>query len=354
MLKVRSLIKFVVVLVMLAFAVWIFYNKRSFIDKFLDKYIYKNKYEVVISAEPTVKGDYDVATSTNRESVVNKYNFPVANYTPTRKPQALDLNVWRAHASVILDAESGTILHYENGKEERQIASLTKIMTAVLVIENIKDLDNEIVTIDEEAVYADGTKIGCPSSGNCIGNRLKIGEKISARSLLKAMLMNSANDSAIALGKHIAGTQDKFAQMMNDRAREMGLKNTNFCTASGLEIEGREKECYSSAYDIARIAAFSMRYKTIWDTFVIRDTKVYSADETISHDIMNTNRLLDEMPECLGTKTGFTPLAGKSLMLAAEDKTKKHKIIAVVLNDPYMWEDIKEMTHWAFDSYVWQ
>lgn len=351
--KGRFLIKIIILAVLLAFAIWIFYNKKSFIDKYFGQYFYKSENKISISAEPTVKGEYDSNTSCG-DSVVNKYNFPVANYTPVKKEQSGELSIPRAHASVILDADSGVILHFENGKEERQIASLTKIMTAVLVAENIKDLENEVVTIDEDAVYADGTKIGCPSSGNCIGTRLKIGEKISAMSLLKAMLMNSANDSAIALGKHIGGTEEKFAQMMNEKARELGLKNTNFCTASGLEIDGKEKECYSSAYDIARIAAFSMRYKIIWDTFKIRDTKVFSVDGTISHDIMNTNRLLDEMPECLGTKTGFTPLAGKSLMLAAEDKTKKHRIIAVILNDPYMWEDIREMVYWSFNSYIWQ
>lgn len=335
----------------LIFLAWFSYEGSLIV---FNKFFKDNESGVNEELVPMVKGESDEKDESREVSLVKKHNFPLASYIPIKKADASEIDIFRAHASVILDADSGTILYYKNGKEERQIASLTKIMTAVLVAEKINDLDKEIVTIDEEAVYADGTKIGCPSSGNCIGTRLKIGEKISAKALLKAMLMNSANDSAIALSKHIAGTQEKFAEMMNDRAKELGLKNTNFCTASGLEIDGKEDECYSSAYDIARIAAFSMRYKVIWDTFKIPDTTVYSADGKISHDIMNTNRLLDEMPECLGTKTGFTPLAGKSLMLAAEDKTKKHRIIAVVLNDPYMWEDIREMANWAFNSYVWQ
>lgn len=351
MLKKKASVKLLVLLVIFVLLGGTFYYGKSFVKK----HILKNEsVGVEKPLEPMVKGESDTKTSSNGESLVTKHNFPVATYNPIKKEEANELNVWRAHSSVILDADSGTILHYNNGKEERQIASLTKIMTAVLVVENIKDLENEVVTIDEDAVYADGTKIGCPSSGNCISTRLKIGEEISAMSLFKAMLMNSTNDAAIALGKHIGGTEEKFAQMMNDRAKEMGLKNSHFCTASGLEIDGRESECYSSAYDIARIAAFSMQYKVIWETFRIRDTVIYSMDGKIAHDIMNTNRLLDEMPECLGTKTGFTPLAGKSLMLAAQDKTKKHRIVAVVLNDPYMWEDIKEMAHWAFNSYEWQ
>ena len=327
------------------------YKKEIIQTKYFSKY--KNQENIQLP-EPSVKGDYDAKVAISNESVINKHSFPVASYTPIKKSEAVNLRVWRAHASVILDVDSGTILHFENGKEERQIASLTKIMTAVLVAENIKDLENEIVTIDEEAVYADGTKIGCPSSGNCVSTRLKIGEKISAMSLFKAMLMNSTNDAAIALSKHIGGTQEKFAEMMNDKAKELGLKNTNFCTASGLEIDGKEEECYSSAYDIARIAAYSMRYKVIWDIFKIPNEKICSLDGTLTHDIINTNKLLGTMPECLGTKTGFTPLAGKSLMLGAEDNTKKHKIIAVVLDDEYMWEDIREMVYWAFDSHIWQ
>ncbi len=307
----------------------------------------------IFSENSAVKGDYD-NRSIEKENMVSKYSFPVPVYKPIKKKNASNLVIPNAHAAVILDAESGTLLYYQNGEKQRQIASLTKLMTAILVMENIKDLDKEVVTIDGEAVYIEGTKIGCPRSGYCISNRLKIGEKISARSLLMAMLMNSANDSATALGKHIAGSQKKFAEMMNKRAKEMGLKNSHFCTPSGLEIDGHEDECYSSAYDVARIAAYSMRYKTIWNIFKTPGTKIYSIDGKRSHTIFNTDRLLGEMPNCLGTKTGFTPLAGKSLMLAAIDKAGKHKIIAVVLNDPYRWRDARNMIEWAFASYEWQ
>jgi D-alanyl-D-alanine carboxypeptidase len=301
-----------------------------------------------------VKGEMDVKTSSEPDVLFSKYNLPVPVYTPVRKKGFNDLVIPTAHASVIIDVDSGTILHYEDGEEERQIASLTKIMTAVLVVENIDDLENEEVTIDEEAVYVEGTRIGCPRSGYCIGNRLKVGEVISAKELLKAMLMNSANDAALALGKHIGGTQENFAKMMTAKAKEIGLKNSSFCTASGLEITGEEYRCYSSAYDIARVAAYSMKYKEIWDTFRIPSATIYSCDNEISHDIMNTNAVLETMPECLGAKTGFTPLAGKSLMMGAIDKTKRHRIVVVLLDDPYRWVDAKEMVEWAFDSHEWK
>lgn len=345
----KATIKIAVVLLVAIVCIFIFYGHNFSIGK--DDMTSSGK---IFSENLAVKGDYDINKNSKKESMISKYSFPVPIYVPIKKKKSSNLVVPNAHASVILDVESGTLLHYQNGEKQRQIASLTKLMTAILVMENIKDLDKEVVTIDREAVYIEGTKIGCPRSGYCTSNRLKIGEKISVRSLLMAMLMNSANDSATALAKHIAGSQKNFAEMMNKKAKEMGLKNSHFCTPSGLEIDGHEDECYSSAYDVARMAAYSMRYKTIWNIFKMPGTKIYSTNGKRSHTIFNTDRLLGEMPNCLGTKTGFTPLAGKSLMLAAVDKTGKHKVIAVVLNDPYRWRDARNMVEWAFASFEWQ
>lgn len=275
-------------------------------------------------------------------------------YQPVRKEGVKDLTVSGAHASVIIDADSGTVFHYNEGRAERQIASLTKLMTAVLVMENVKNLDEE-VTIDEEPVYADGTKIGCPRSGFCNGQRLKIGEKVTVKSLLRAALLNSANDAAIALGKYVAGSQDEFANMMNEKAKELGLSDTHFCTPSGLEIEGHEKECYSSAYDIARIAAYSLRYADIWKNYNSPDElEITSADGKIEHAILNTVSNIGQIPNAIGGKTGFTPLAGYSLLVVAADPNLKHKVVAVVLDDATRWDDVKKMTEWAFNSYEWK
>lgn len=289
------------------------------------------------------------------ESIIPEKILPTPpRYQPVRKEGIGDFFVPNAHAALILDAESGTILHYQDGKERRQIASLTKLMTAVLVMERVKNLD-ELVTIDEDSIYVDGTKVGCPRSGYCTSQRLKIGEKISARNLLKAMLMNSANDSATALGKHIGGSVDEFVGLMNQRAKEMGLGDTNFCTPSGLETPGKEETCYSSAYDIARIASQALKYEEIWEIFKLpSNTIVASADGEIEHTLLNTDMILDEMPNMLGGKTGFTPMAGYSLLIATQDETKKHTIINVLLDDPYRWNDIKKMTDWAFSSHNWQ
>ncbi len=273
-------------------------------------------------------------------------------FQPHRRDFAPRLSVPTAHASVILDAATGQELYGQNQHVRRQVASLTKLFTSLLVVERVKDLD-EIVVIDAEAVYAPGTRVGCPRSGFCNGVRLQVGEKISVRNLLQATLMNSANDAAIALSKHIGGSQAGFVEMMNARADELGLTNTHFCTASGLEIDGEEARCYSTAADMARIAAVALDHKILWDMMQMEKTFISSQDGTLIHEIFNTDQLLGSMPNLVGTKTGFTPLAGYSLLAVATHPNGEHPVIAVVLNDPYRWDSIRSMFSWSFQAYDW-
>ena len=275
-------------------------------------------------------------------------------FQPVRNAEMPDLAIPTAHAFVVVDADTGKILAGSHETNRRQIASLTKMMTAILAMEKIEDLD-EPIEISEEEVYIEETKIGCPRSGYCISPRLKIGEKISARSLLQAMLINSANDAAVALGKHISGSQEKFADLMNQKAQQMGLTNTHFCTPSGLEPNGRESECYSSAADIAHIAAYSMRFDTIWNMFDYpNNCEINSCDGQTSHTLLNTDVAMSDIPGAMGAKTGFTPAAGYSLLLGASDSSKLHRVVVVVLDDPYRWQDIRMTITWTFEAYSWE
>ena len=276
-----------------------------------------------------------------------------SEFMPEMKPGSKDIKLF-AGSSVAIDADSGTLLHYDNGRKRAQIASLTKMMTATLAVENIKDLDNEVVTIPLEALHVDGTVVGCPTSVFCNGERLHAGEKVKAIDLLKVMLLNSANDSATALGIHIAGSADKFVDMMNAKAQSLGLQDTHFCTPSGLEIDGKEDQCYSSAYDIGRIAAASLKYSLIWDIMRTTDGTFTSIDGKYTHQMKNTDLLLGAIPNCLGGKTGFTPMAGKSLMLGSVDPAGKHRVISVILNDENRWDDMKKLTDWVFANYQWK
>ena len=275
-----------------------------------------------------------------------------ATFQPILREYAPRLSVPTAHASVIMDAESGQVLYARNADDRRQIASLTKLFTALIVVERVQDLETA-VTIDEEAVYSEGTRIGCPRSGYCPGVRFEVGERLTVRDLLKAALMNSANDAAIALGKHLGGTQEGFARIMNERAAELGLADSLFCTPSGLEIDGEENRCYSSAQDIATIASVALQHDILWEIMKIEKASITSIDGRLTHEVFNTDQLIGSMPNLVGTKTGFTPLAGYSLLAVATDPSGEHPVIAVVLNDPYRWPIVQSMFDWSFESFDW-
>ncbi len=287
------------------------------------------------------------------EPLVSESRDLATNFQPQLKEYSPNFSIISAHASVIVDADSGKVLYARNADEKRQIASLTKLFTATIVMERIKNLD-ELVTIDEEAVYSEGTRVGCPRSGFCNGVRLKPGEQLSVRNLLKAALMNSANDAAVALGKHIGKTQDGFAAIMNTRAGELGLANSHFCTPSGLEPDGRESECYSSAADVAKIATHALDFPELWEIMRLEKETLTSADGRYKHDIFNTDQLLGQFPHLIGTKTGFTPLAGYSLLAVATDPSGHHRVVAVVLDDQSRWQSIRSMFDWSFQAFSWR
>lgn len=313
------------------------------------------KGEEVLGDSETAKsdpGDYGLGKDSLQNCNLFPLDMPASEYIPVRKKSSVDMKLW-AGSSVVLDVDSGTILHYDNGRKRTQIASLTKIMTAIIVLEKIKDLDEE-VAITQEALMVPGTVVGCPTSVFCNGNRMYRGEKVKAINLLKAMLLNSANDAATALAIHISGSEKSFVRGMNEKAKALGLQDTNFCTASGLEIDGQEDQCYSSAYDIARISVESLKNDLIWDIMRIPEGKFYSADGKYMHELKNTDLLLSSIPNCLGGKTGFTPMAGKSLLLGSVDPSEKHKVIAVVLNDENRWEDMRKLINWVFESHEWK
>jgi len=319
-------------------------------DILAEKFLISDKDETNAISVKGAKFDFDEAYNDNitfESLVIRDPDAPI-------KREDYGKFYAQAQAAVVIDVKTNTILHYQNAKKRRAIASLTKVMTAILVIENIKDLKSEIVTIDEDAVYEDGTKIGCPNGSFCSATRLQVGEKISAWSLFQAMIMNSTNDAAVALAKHISGSEEKFAKMMNVKVRELGLEDTHFCNPSGLDEETNPGGCYSSAYDLARIAAYSLRYDKIWDTMRVSTAEIFSADGKIKHHIGNTDRLLEQMPNCLGGKTGFTYEAGKCLMSAATDPNGKDiQVIGVILDDSYRWQDMKSMLTWSFQAYQW-
>lgn len=215
-----------------------------------------------------------------------------------------------ARIGLIFDRNSKTILYEKNGQKQVPMASTTKIMTAIIVLENA-DL-KEVVTIDKKAAGTGGSRLG-----------LKVNDKITVHDLLYGLMLKSGNDTAVALAVHVGGSVEGFSKMMNEKAQKMGWRNSHFVTPHGLDAEGH----YTTAYELACMADYALQIPKFKE---IVATKQYTA--TINGrpiTISNTNELLGVLDGVYGVKTGFTNGANRCLVTSC--KRGKLDIITVVL-----------------------
>lgn len=238
-----------------------------------------------------------------------------------------------AKGMVVIEGNSGDVLYSKNENLELPMASTTKIVTAIVAIENSSDLDEKFV-ISEKAIGIEGTSI-----------YLKSGEKLSLRELLYGLILASGNDCAIAIAEHIAGL-DNFVGLMNEFASNLGLKHTNFKNPHGLDEDGH----YTSAYDLSIMTAYALKnpiFREIVSTerMVIEKNDLYQA-----RYLKHKNRLLFTDENCIGVKTGFTDNAGRCLVNAHEENGLQ--IISVVLNCQPMFEECDRLTKLAMSEYM--
>ena len=239
--------------------------------------------------------------------------------------------------SALLIHPSGEILFEKNPHEKRNPASVTKIMTMLLVMEAIERGDlkmTDMVTGSEHARSMGGTQIW-----------LEVGEQLSVSDMLKCVAVASANDCAVALGEHLAGTEEAFAAMMNERAAQLGMNDTHFVNASGLDAEGH----VTSAYDIAMMSVELMKHEKIFEyTTIWMDTIRGGKSE-----LTNTNKMLKSYDGMIGLKTGFTK--GSGYCISAVAKRGTMELIAVVLGAPTIaarTADASAMLNYGFASYT--
>ncbi len=240
-------------------------------------------------------------------------------------------------SAIAFDAETDFVLYEKKSKEKMPIASLTKIMTALVALENNK-LD-DVVTISESAFNTGERKEG-----------LAVGEKIKLDDLFKIMLVSSNNIAASALAEHTSGNENNFVDLMNKKAKELGLKDTVFYNPTGLD---QENENVSTAYDIAQLVDYSLDKPLIWEYSKIQNATLNSLDGKIIHRIKNTNLLVGKLENIIGGKTGFTDEAGGCLVLIAFNPEKKSRIITVVLNANDRFLQTEKLMNWVFGSYRW-
>lgn len=237
-----------------------------------------------------------------------------------------------AQASSIIDVESERIVYEQNGDRRMPIASLTKVMTAIVAIEH-GNLSDE-VTVGPKAYGVEGSSI-----------YLQLGEKISLNHLLYGLMLRSGNDAAMAIAEHVGGSVEGFVYLMNEKAKALGLKNTQFQNPHGLDEEGH----YSSANDLARLAAYALKNETFQE---IAKTKVKTAPhpkEKWDRKWINKNKMLQMYEGADGVKTGYTKQAQRTLITSATRGGQQ--FAAVTLNDRDDWQDHRRMLDYAFEHY---
>ena len=215
-----------------------------------------------------------------------------------------------ARIGLIFDRNSKTIMFEKNGGKQVPMASTTKIMTSIVVLENANLSD--VVTIEKKAAGTGGSRLG-----------LKLNDKITVHDLLYGLMLESGNDAAVALAIHVGGSIQGFSDLMNEKAKEMGLKNSHFVTPHGLDEEGH----YTTAYELACMADYALQIPKFKE---IVSTKNYNVTiNGVSRAISNTNELLGNLDGVYGVKTGFTNGANRCLVTAC--KRGNLDIITVVL-----------------------
>ncbi|MBI2453326.1 D-alanyl-D-alanine carboxypeptidase [Candidatus Peregrinibacteria bacterium] len=241
-----------------------------------------------------------------------------------------------ARAAITVDVESGAILYEKNKNEKLPMASITKLILAVIIAEK-ENLSNTVV-VSSEAAKIPGSKIW-----------LNSGEKLLVRDLLKAILIHSANDAAYALAQYHARTEKTFVEQMNNKALFLGLKNTHFTNVVGFDQEGN----YSTTQDLSLLAIYAYKNPIIREYASLGKTIITSQDGKVTHELIPTNQIIGGEFKIVGLKTGNTEQAGPSFISIALGPGTSHPVVSVILNSPNRFEETKKILKWTYDSFVW-
>ncbi|MCI8347294.1 MAG: D-alanyl-D-alanine carboxypeptidase [Bacilli bacterium] len=235
-------------------------------------------------------------------------------------------------SSIVMDIDSGRILYSNNKDDTRLIASITKIMTSVIAIENAKL--NTTYTAKEEILKMYGTSI-----------YLEYNEKMSLKNLLYGLMLRSGNDAAVVIANNVCKDEKEFVKLMNQKAQQLGMKNTSFSNSHGLDEETKN---YSSAYDMALLSSYAYKNHSIYRK--ITKTKRYEVStKNKSYLWYNRNKLLGDYEYCTGGKNGYTPSAGRTLVTTSEKDNLR--LTVVTLDDPNEYITHKNLYEYIYSQY---
>ncbi|MBQ4521476.1 MAG: D-alanyl-D-alanine carboxypeptidase [Lachnospiraceae bacterium] len=257
---------------------------------------------------------------------------------PETEESAQEPNNLYAKSALLMDAVSKRVLFEKNGYEVMPMASTTKIMTCIYVLEN-SDLD-QIVTVSSNACNQPKVRLG-----------MKEGEQYILKDLLYALMLESYNDCAVAIAEHVSGDVFAFCEEMTNKAKDIGAYDTNFVTPNGLDA----KDHYTTAYDLALITCYALKNPQFLEIINTPNYDFYEKTKGNKKTVYNRDAFLTQYEGAIGVKTGFTANAGYCFVGAAkrEDKT----LVSVVLasgwppNKNYKWEDTKKLMNYGFTEY---
>lgn len=252
---------------------------------------------------------------------------------PLKKEEMLEPGYLSARARIAVDVNSQTILYEHNSDLKLPIASLTKLMTAYIILQ--ENDPESVVVVSPNAAATEGSSMDLLS-----------GETITVKNLLYGLLIESGNDAAVALAEHNAGNEDAFVEKMNHTAKQLGLEHSHFSNATGLDYG----EGFSTTRDLALLSAYLLKDDTIRAITELKSTEVQSTTGQI-HKLQNTNVLLGELG-IKGLKTGRTPAAGECLITLAENPSG-NEILTVVLGSGNRFADTRTLVDWIYRAYIW-
>ena len=244
---------------------------------------------------------------------------------------ASDLPEISAKSAVVISADTGEIVFEKNPYQKLPMASTTKIMTSILALEY--GASEQYFTVTDEMISVEGSSIG-----------LLPDDKISIKTLVKGMLLESGNDAANSVANIVGGTIPDFVALMNYKAKEIGMNSTSFETPSGLDGENH----YSTAFDMAILGAYAIKNPVFRQISSSQEQVVYYGNEPYRRVFTNNNKLLNTYDGAFGIKTGFTKKSGRCLVSAVKKDNKT--LIAVTLNAPDDWNDHMKMYDYSFEK----
>jgi len=291
-------------------------------------FIFLNPFSSLIPVEPpmslSLSDDFNPRLANIVFSIANPNFLPIRNWS-INQPEI------EAKATLIFGVEKNKILYQKNIEQVLPIASLTKLMTGLIVLEKM-DLD-QVITISQEAVKAYGDNGG-----------LVIDEKISVKNLLYVLLMESSNDAAVALAEVFK--EVPLVDLMNKKAEELGLENTHFTDPTGYNPTN-----LSTALDLAELVKYSLEQPLIWQILKTPNIDLSSADGLINHHLINTNQLLGHWSGIIGGKTGYTDEAQGCMILVIEQIYEN--LVIIVLGAEERFLATEKLINWAKKAYIW-